>query len=159
MLGNRFTAQSFLMRVGSCLHTGFKLPWNLSHLCGPTETSPVHFIHSTVAAPAQSYHFTVTFSLPKPSFTIIVLSQVDTRYFKEIAGISSWTLEFALVKRGEKDPLAEASQTLLYSRSVNLEIDLEAGEYVVYVSSLISFLLVSWVGSLPSLGPIGSYNL
>jgi hypothetical protein len=72
-----------------------------------------------------------------------VLSQLDTRYFKEIAGISSWTLEFALAKRGEKDPLAEATQTLLYSRSVNLELDLEAGEYVVYVSSLISFLLVS----------------
>ena len=75
----------------------------------------------------------VTFSLPKPTFTMIVLSQVDTRYFKEIAGISSWTLEFSLVKRGEKDILAEATPTLLYSRSVNMELELEAGEYVVYV--------------------------
>jgi hypothetical protein len=80
--------------------------------------------------------FTVTFSLPKAAFAIIVLSQLDTRYFKEIAGISSWTLEFALVKGGEKDPLAETMSTLFYSRSVNLEIDLEAGEYVVYVSPL-----------------------
>jgi len=73
--------------------------------------------------------------LDKPTFAIIVLSQLDTRYFKEISGISSWTLEFSLVKRGEKDPIAEATPTLLYSRSVNLETDLEAGEYVVYVSS------------------------
>jgi hypothetical protein len=71
--------------------------------------------------------------LEKPTHAIIVLSQLDTRYFKEIAGISSWTLEFALVKRGETDPLSEATPTLLYSRSVNLEIDLDVGEYVVYV--------------------------
>ena len=82
-----------------------------------------------------NYRILVTFSLPKPTFTVIVLSQLDSRYFKEIAGISSWTLEFTLVKRGEEAPLADATPTLLYSRSVNLEIDLEAGEYVVYVST------------------------
>lgn len=45
-----------------------------------------------------------------------------------------WSLDFALVKRGEKEPLAETSSSMLYSRSVNLEIDLDAGEYMVYVS-------------------------
>lgn len=74
-----------------------------------------------------------TFSLPKHTFAIIVLSQLDTRYFTEIASIASWTLEFTLAKRGESDPIADATPMLLYSRSVNLEIDLEAGEYVVYV--------------------------
>ena len=64
-----------------------------------------------------------------------MLSQLDSRYFKEIAGTSSWTLDFVLVKRGEKEPLAETASSLLYARSVNLEIDLESGEYVVYVSS------------------------
>lgn len=81
-------------------------------------------------------YISVTFSLPKHTFAIIVLSQLDTRYFTEIASIASWTLEFTLAKRGESDPIADATPMLLYSRSVNLEIDLEAGEYVVYVSSL-----------------------
>lgn len=78
----------------------------------------------------------VTFSLPKPTFAIIVLSQLDPRYFKEISGTSSWSLDFVLAKRGEKLPLAESASSLLYSRSVNLEMDLEAGEYIVYVSEL-----------------------
>lgn len=78
----------------------------------------------------------VNFSLSKPTFTIIVLSQLDTRYFKEISGTSSWCLDFILAKRGEKEPLAESSSSMLYSRSVNLEMDLEAGEYVVYVSDI-----------------------
>jgi hypothetical protein len=100
----------------------------------------------------------VAFSLPKPTSAIIVLSQLDTRYFKEIAGVSSWTLEFALVKRGEEDPLAEAIPMLLYSRSVNLEINLEAGEYVVYVSTPIkpSACVLMFVRSV---GPIRSYKL
>ncbi|RDB20781.1 Calpain-9 [Hypsizygus marmoreus] len=74
-----------------------------------------------------------TFSLLKPTFAIIVLSQLDSRYFKEISGTSSWTLDFVLVKLGDKEPLAEASSPLLYTRSVNLEMDLEAGDYNVYV--------------------------
>ncbi|GLB44576.1 putative peptidase C2 family protein [Lyophyllum shimeji] len=74
-----------------------------------------------------------TFSLPKRALTIVVLSQLDPRYFKEIAGTSSWTLDFVLVKRGESLPMAEASSALLYARSVNLEMELDEGEYNVYV--------------------------
>ncbi|KAG6832571.1 hypothetical protein H0H87_001227 [Tephrocybe sp. NHM501043] len=59
--------------------------------------------------------------------------QLDTRYFKEIAGMSSWSLDFTLVKRGDTFPVAEASSALLYARSVNLEMELDAGEYNVYV--------------------------
>jgi hypothetical protein len=97
--------------------------------------------------------------LEKPTHAIIVLSQLDTRYFKEIAGIASWTLEFALVKRGEKDPLSEATPTLLYSRSVNLEIDLEAGEYVVYVSTRSYIISVRVLRPFSSPGPFRSHDL
>lgn len=78
--------------------------------------------------------FAVTFSLPKATFAIIVISQLDYRYFKEIAGTSMWSLDFVLAKRGEKEPIAESSSSMLYSRSINLEMDLDAGEYTVYVS-------------------------
>jgi hypothetical protein len=97
--------------------------------------------------------------LEKPTHAIIVLSQLDTRYFKEIAGISSWTLEFALVKRGETDPLSEATPTLLYSRSVNLEIDLDVGEYVVYVSPRSYHLRVRVLRLLSSPGSFRSHDL
>ncbi|KAJ6606943.1 hypothetical protein B0H10DRAFT_2073937, partial [Mycena sp. CBHHK59/15] len=75
--------------------------------------------------------FTIT--LPKPSFTIIVLSQLDSRYFNDISGRSYWSFDFLLFKRGQTDPLAMSSQPRFYSRSVNLELNLDAGDYVVHV--------------------------
>ncbi|KAF9461870.1 hypothetical protein BDZ94DRAFT_1310221 [Collybia nuda] len=74
-----------------------------------------------------------TFSLPKATFAIIVVSQLDLRYFKEISGTSMWGIDFVLARRGEKGPIAESSSSMLYSRSINLEMNLDAGEYVVYV--------------------------
>ncbi|KAF7371261.1 Cysteine proteinase [Mycena sanguinolenta] len=75
--------------------------------------------------------FTIT--VPKSSFTIIVLSQLDSRYFKDISGRSYWTFDFLLFKRGQSEPVATSSQPRFYSRSVNLELELEAGDYVVHV--------------------------
>ncbi|KAG5643124.1 hypothetical protein DXG03_001550 [Asterophora parasitica] len=73
-----------------------------------------------------------TFSLPKRALTIVVLSQLDQRYFRDIAGNSTWTLDFVLVKRGDSLPMAETSSALGYSRSVNVELELDEGEYNVY---------------------------
>ena len=77
--------------------------------------------------------FAVTFSITGQSTALIVLSQLDSRYFRDIAGRSSWTMDFALVREGEKEPLAESLHSDFYLRSVNLEIELEAGNYIVYV--------------------------
>jgi len=85
------------------------------------------FVFSNLTIP------TVTFSLPAPSCTVIVLSQLDSRYFRDIAGRASWTLDFTLVKEGEKEPIAESAHSEFYLRSVHLEIELEAGNYIVYV--------------------------
>lgn len=78
----------------------------------------------------------VTISLPKATAAIIVLSQLDTRYFAPISGRSYWTFDFMVFKKGEKDAVAESSHSRIYARSVNLEIDLDAGDYVVHVSTL-----------------------
>ncbi|KAJ7125785.1 cysteine proteinase [Mycena crocata] len=75
--------------------------------------------------------FTIT--IPKPSFTILVLSQLDSRYFNDISGRWYWSFDFLLFKRGQTEPLAMSSQPRFYSRSVNLELNLEAGDYVVHV--------------------------
>ncbi|KXN92871.1 hypothetical protein AN958_07080 [Leucoagaricus sp. SymC.cos] len=64
---------------------------------------------------------------------IIVLSRLEDRYFRDISDRSLWNLNFVLVKEGEKEPIAESVHAVLWSRSVNLEIELEAGKYFVYV--------------------------
>ncbi|KAG7087765.1 hypothetical protein E1B28_013706 [Marasmius oreades] len=74
-----------------------------------------------------------TFSLPAASKAVIVLSQLDDRYFREISGRFYWTFDFALFKKGEKQHIAESPTSRLSCRSVNLEVDLEAGAYVVHV--------------------------
>ena len=82
---------------------------------------------------ANTLTIAVTFSITGQSNALIVLSQLDSRYFRDIAGRSSWTMDFALVREGEKEPLAESLHSDFYLRSVNLEIELEAGNYIVYV--------------------------
>ncbi|KAJ8077429.1 hypothetical protein PM082_001859 [Marasmius tenuissimus] len=74
-----------------------------------------------------------TFSLPEPSLACVVLSQLDDRYFEKIAGRCAWRVQFILFKDGESDYIAESSHARFYSRSVNLEVNLEAGDYVVHV--------------------------
>jgi hypothetical protein len=76
----------------------------------------------------------VTISLPAPSYTVIVLSQLDSRYFKDLDTQAQWSFDFMLFKKGEPEPIAPSLYSMLfYARSVNLEIDLAAGEYVVHV--------------------------
>ena len=78
--------------------------------------------------------WTVTFSLPVASPAIIVLSKYDVRYFKDIQGPCIWHLDFILAREGETEPLAESSYSFFYTRSVNVELYLEAGNYIVLVS-------------------------
>ncbi|KAF8159960.1 hypothetical protein B0H34DRAFT_424573 [Crassisporium funariophilum] len=75
--------------------------------------------------------FTFTVSGPTPA--VIVLSQLDSRYYRDVAGRASWTMDFTLVKEGQKEPIADSAHSDFYLRSVHLEIELEAGTYIVYV--------------------------
>lgn len=75
----------------------------------------------------------VTFTMPAASPAIITLAQLDDRYFSELAGSSRFTLDFKLFKRGEQKVLVNSSRATFYGRSVNAEIDLEEGDYVVHV--------------------------
>lgn len=64
---------------------------------------------------------------------MIVLAQLDARYFKEISGYTQWSLEFAVFRRGDPEPVAESVHANFWGRSVNVEAHLEAGQYVVHV--------------------------
>ncbi|KAJ7125786.1 cysteine proteinase [Mycena crocata] len=74
-----------------------------------------------------------TISMAKPSFAMIVLSQLDSRFFQDISGRAYWSLDFIVYKQGDTEAIAESLHARYYSRSVNLEINLDAGEYVVHV--------------------------
>lgn len=69
-----------------------------------------------------------------------MLSQLDSRYFTDISGRYSWSFDFLLFKRGQTEPVAMSAQPRFYSRSVNLELNLDAGDYVVHVRIINTFV-------------------
>ncbi|KAF9009889.1 hypothetical protein BDQ17DRAFT_1273557 [Cyathus striatus] len=93
----------------------------------------LHIPMKPLPSPWQFGDVSFTFSLSGPSLAVIVLSQLDRRYFQDLAGRSSWSLDFILVKEGEKEPIAESNHAWFYTRSVNLETELDTGNYIVYV--------------------------
>ncbi|KAG9106318.1 hypothetical protein FRC07_008876, partial [Ceratobasidium sp. 392] len=77
-----------------------------------------------------------TMSIPEDTPAVIVLSQLDDRYFSELSGYSSWSMDFVVYKKGApaEEVYTRSTHTVFWRRSVNVELDhLEAGEYVVHV--------------------------
>ncbi|KAG8926735.1 hypothetical protein FRC02_008704 [Tulasnella sp. 418] len=72
-------------------------------------------------------------SIPKATSAIIVLAQLDTRYFDELAGCYMWSLDFTVSKKGDGEVLGSSYYSSQDERSVKLEVNLEEGEYVVHV--------------------------
>lgn len=72
-------------------------------------------------------------SIPEKTFSVIVLAQQDNRYFKAISGYCSWSLDFAVYRKGETEPIATSQHSRFWGRSVQVELELDAGEYVVHV--------------------------
>jgi len=80
------------------------------------------------------YHDTkFAFTLAKPGPVVIVLSQLDDRYFRGLEGKYSFNLAFRLHESGKDDYLVRTQGSYRMKRSVNVELDLEAGEYLVLV--------------------------
>jgi hypothetical protein len=82
--------------------------------------------------------------MPTRSKVILVLSKLNNRAFRIIAP-SIWTkVDLAIVKKGSKTPIKTAKETLPFRcRSISVELELDEGEYFVYVRprlrSLIGF--------------------
>ncbi|KAK7017783.1 cysteine proteinase [Favolaschia claudopus] len=74
-----------------------------------------------------------TIKIPQKTSAIIVLSQLDARSFKRISSPFEWMFDFKVFKRGQNLPLGESAQNRFVSRSVNLELVLDEGEYIVHV--------------------------
>lgn len=80
------------------------------------------------------YHETkFSLSLAKSGPVVLVFSQLDERYFKGLEGQYRFELSFRVHKAGEEDYVVRSQNYYRMNRSVNVELDLEAGEYAVVV--------------------------
>ena len=75
----------------------------------------------------------VTFSIPKHTETILVLSQLDTRFFGSIASAAQWSFDFKLFKVGLKEAVGTSTLSMPLTRSAMLRGELPPGDYVVQV--------------------------
>ncbi|TGO28742.1 hypothetical protein BPAE_0023g00070 [Botrytis paeoniae] len=71
------------------------------------------------------------FTIPAPTTTVIVLSQLDTRYFGGLTGQYTYYLSFHLHKPGQGSHIVRGYSS--GDRSATTEIFLEAGTYEVYL--------------------------
>ncbi|KAI0967333.1 hypothetical protein F4678DRAFT_475298 [Xylaria arbuscula] len=88
---------------------------------------------TTVSVPwTLDYHDTYfAFSLAKTGPIVLVLSQLDDRYYRGLEGQYEFELNFRLHKKGQEDYVVRSIAPYRQTRSVNVELELEAGEYTV----------------------------
>lgn len=80
------------------------------------------------------YHDTrFCFKIQKAGSVVIVLAQLDDRYFRGLQGQYHFVLAFRLHRKGHEDYLVRSEAPYRMRRSVNVELELEAGEYEVRV--------------------------
>ena len=80
------------------------------------------------------YHDThFSFILEYSGPVVIVLSQLDDRYFRGLEGQYQFDLSFRVHKAGHKDYVVRSRTGYRIKRSVSVELTLDAGEYIVLV--------------------------
>lgn len=84
-----------------------------------------------VAWPAQFADQEFKITLAQSSTVALVLQQVDARYFKGLEGQYDFRLYFRLRRDGAREYFARSKQGIIMSRSVNIEVELEAGSWFV----------------------------
>lgn len=82
---------------------------------------------------ADYAHEKFVIEISRTSPVVVVMSQLDTRYFRGLEGEYDFTLQFRLQKEGEEDYIVRSSTNYMMSRSVNTDITLDAGRYCVLV--------------------------
>ncbi|KAK7017653.1 calpain catalytic domain-containing protein [Favolaschia claudopus] len=74
-----------------------------------------------------------SFSLSKATPVMIVLAQLDVRYYHGVTSPFNLDIDFALFRKGEKQPLDLSDHSSNVARSISLEFaELEEGEYIVH---------------------------
>ncbi|KAI1079756.1 cysteine proteinase [Whalleya microplaca] len=88
---------------------------------------------TTLSVPwTLDYHDTYfAFTLTKTGPVVLVLSQLDDRYYRGLEGQYRFELNFRLHKDGQEDYVVRSISPYCQTRSVNVELELEAGAYTV----------------------------
>ncbi|KAH7313806.1 hypothetical protein B0I35DRAFT_435889 [Stachybotrys elegans] len=83
---------------------------------------------------AADYHDThFSFSISEPGPVVLVLAQLDERYFRGLEGQYRFELGFRLHKAGHQEYMVRSQKPYRMRRSANMELELEAGDYDVRV--------------------------
>ncbi|KAJ4143112.1 hypothetical protein NW765_000253 [Fusarium oxysporum] len=100
-----------------------------------TDDWRVSQLWTTLSVPwALDYHDThFSFTLSKPGSVVLVLAQLDDRYFRGLEGQYMFELGFRLHKAGHSDYVVRSQTPYRMTRSVNVELELEAGDYEIRV--------------------------
>jgi hypothetical protein len=69
--------------------------------------------------------------LTKPAHTVIILSQLDSRYYRGFEGQYNVKLSFRVHEKGQEEYITRTINEDYWKRSVSVELDLEAGSYEV----------------------------
>jgi hypothetical protein len=64
---------------------------------------------------------------------VIVLAQLDARYFYALEGPYRYSLDFAVYKEKAQVPVVTSTHNSMWDRSVKVEVQLDEGSYVVQV--------------------------
>jgi hypothetical protein len=114
-------------------------------------------VWATVSVPWKlDYHDTYfELSLAKAGPFVLVLSQLDDRYYRGLEGQYRFVLNFRLHKKGQQDYLVRSTAPYGQTRSVNVELELEAGEYtgMCFTGPLSLAHTFKWIGSIHALIP------
>ncbi|KAF5027489.1 hypothetical protein F66182_414 [Fusarium sp. NRRL 66182] len=92
-------------------------------------------VWTTLSVPwALDYHDThFSFTISKSGPVVLVLAQLDDRYFRGLEGQYRFELGFRLHKAGHSDYVVRSQTPYRMTRSVNVELELEAGDYEIRV--------------------------
>lgn len=120
---------SFWMTYADFLKTFSMI--NRTRIFTPEWTVAQRWTVDTAAWPATFSAQEFTFSLAQRSPVVLVLQQVDNRYFVGLDGLYDFQLHFRVRRAGERNYHARSKQTLGMSRSANKELTLDAGTWVV----------------------------
>jgi len=95
------------------------------------------WLHAPIpAAPHAASYGTLSFTatLPERAKTIFVLSKLNDQAFRSVTHAARVSMDYAVVRLGDAEPILTVTEARPYCyRSLALELELEAGTYVVYV--------------------------
>lgn len=74
--------------------------------------------------------FTVTFSIPERTETILVLSQLDACFFRSVSSAVEWSFNFKLFRVGSKEAMGSSTLSTMLPCSVTSRVILPLGDYV-----------------------------